>query len=194
MESRGEVTSVLERLHGGDSLAADELLPLVYGQLRGLAERCMGGERDDHTLQATALVHEAYIRLTPGLDVSWEDRGHFFAVAAKAMRRVLVDHARAKKTDKRGGGALREELEHLELDAATGAQHLDLLVLHEALERLELQDERKARVVELRYFAGLSSDETAEVLGVTSRTVDRDWLFAQAWLSQDLSEAALAVE
>ncbi len=185
-----EITMALQRLKDGGSMAFDDLLPLIYGRLRGLADRCMFQERANHTLQATALVHEAYLRLGQQTHVDWEGRGQFFAAAARSMRQVLVDHARAFRAQKRGGDRGRERLENVDPEGDCGASQLDLLALHEALGHLEETDERKAQVVELRYFAGLSSEETADVLGVTARTVDRDWLFAQAWLAQKLSDSA----
>lgn len=162
----------------------DRLMPLVYQELHALAHRHMRGEREDHTLQTTALVHEAFLRLS-GSDVRFQDRVHFFALAASTMRRVLVDHAKSKQRAKRGGGAVL-----LPIDAAldaSGAPRDDVIALDEALERLTQHDERKARVVELYYFAGLTYEEIATSLDVSLATVDRDLRFAKAWLYNDLS-------
>lgn len=183
-EEGGEVTLLLRRLQKGDDTAGDRLLPLVYEELRRLAGSFMAREREGHTIQATVLVNEAYIRLA-GQDAEWRNRSHFMAIAAAAMRRVLVDHARSRAAEKRGGGreavTLREDL----ASAAPGG--LDVLDLHRALERLAEYDPRQARVVELRFFGDLSVDETAEVLGVSPVTVKRDWRHARAWLHRELT-------
>ena len=155
----------------------------MYAGLHRIAERSLGGERADHTLQPTALVHEAYLRLV-GASVPWEDRAHFFAVAARAMRRVLVDHARARGRKKRGGDLARVTLE--EALAAGSARAPEMLALDEAMERLAAQDERKARVVELHYFGGLGREALARVVGVSPATVDRDLRMARAWLYQQM--------
>jgi RNA polymerase sigma-70 factor, ECF subfamily len=181
--SQGEVTQLLARLAGGDRCAEDELLPIVYEQLRALAAHFLRSERRDHTLQATALVHEAYLRLIGGGQVSWQNRAHFFAIAARTMRRVLVDHARGINAGKRRGIKVS-------LDSAlvfSEDQSGELLDLDRALDRLAEWDPRQARVVELRFFAGLSEEEAAEVLGVSQRTVKRDWQMAKAWLYGQLS-------
>lgn len=176
----GDVTVLLQRLNHGDGMAYDELLKLVYAELRSIANRYMRRERPGHTLQATALTHEALLRLSGGQSVEWKDRAHFLGVAARAMRQVLVDHARSKHRIKRGGDQAPLPLEEAR-DAAISPD-LDLVELDEALKKLAIEDERKARVVELLYFGGLTAAEAGEVLGVTSRTVERDWRFARAWL------------
>lgn len=183
----GDVTVLLGRWREGDDSAVRELMPLVYGELHRLAERAMRGERHDHTLQTTALVHEAYLRLSAGGSPKLTDRVHFFAVAARVMRRVLVDHARGLTAQRRGGGAARVPLSAG--DAREEAPPVDLLDLDEALEALARRDPRKARVVELRYFAGLTAAETAEVLAVSEPTVRLDARLARAWLLRRLDGA-----
>lgn len=178
-----EATRLLERLSAGDGAAAEELLPLVYAELRRQAGRTMDGERGDHTLQPTALVHEAYLRLV-GSQVRWQSRAHFARVAARAMRNVLVDHARARRTDKRGQARDRAALDGVL--AAYEERNLDVLVVHEALERLHAVDEPLARLVELRFFAGLSIEETARVLEMSTATVERHWRVARLWLRREL--------
>lgn len=181
-----DVTTLLGRWRGGDSKALRELFPIVYKELRRIAENAMQRERDDHTLEATGLVHEAFLRLAGGQAPNLEDRGHFFALAARLMRRILVDHARGLKTARRGGGQV-----HLPLDPVLGEHaeagytaqpSVDLLALDEALTALSSIDRRKARVIEMRFFAGLEVDETAELLGVSAPTVVTDTRFARAWL------------
>jgi RNA polymerase sigma-70 factor (ECF subfamily) len=181
---REDVTQVLEQLRGGDKRAADKLLPLVYDEFRALARHYLAQERHNHTLQPTALVHEAYMKLVDQTRVDWQGKSHFFAVAAQAMRRILVDHARAHQRDKRGGGRARVVLD--EAVALSPQKDEDVLALDEALERLGALDPRQAKVVELRFFGGLSVDEVAEALGVSKRTVEGDWTFARAWLSREL--------
>lgn len=177
------VTRVLAALRDGDASGLERLLPLVYAELHGLAERQMRQERTGHTLQPTALVHEAFLRLT-GSSVRPTDRAHFFALAAATMRRVLVDHARARRRGKRGGGAAHLPLEDaLQVADAPGD---DVIALDESLERLARRDPRKARAIELHYFAGLNYDEIAAALGISAATVDRDLRFAKAWLLADL--------
>jgi RNA polymerase sigma factor (TIGR02999 family) len=179
------VTEILARFTAGDRRALDELLPILYEELRWMADHYMGREGDGHTLQTTALVHEAYLRLVGCKQVQWKSRSHFLAVAAQAMRRVLTDHARRKSRLKRGGG---EKPTTLDWDVAQkGLPYLDLLALHEALNRLSQTHDRQAKVVELRFFGGLSESEVAEVLGVTRKTVGRDWRFAQAWILRELT-------
>jgi RNA polymerase sigma factor (TIGR02999 family) len=180
-----EVSRLLHSWRSGDRDALDRLIPLVHDELRVMAEVCMRGERPGHTLQPTALVHEAYLRLI-GAEVAWQDRAHFFAVAATTMRRVLVDHARAKGRAKRDGRPV--SLEESILIAPERAD--DLLVVDDALDRLEEHDARAAKVVELHYFGGLTYAETAEALGVSAATVDRDLRFARAWLHRELVDAA----
>ncbi len=173
--------------HGNDGALA-ELTPLVYEELRRLAHRHMGGERRDHTLQTTALVNEAYLRMAGQTNPSWQDRAHFFAVAARAMRQILVNYAKSQRSQKRGGGALKLELD--EAAIVSPEESKEIIDLHEALERLATLDSRKGRVVELKYFGGLNHDEIAEVLKVSTVTVRRDWVFAKAWLYAELHNAA----
>jgi len=183
--SPGEVTNLLIELKNGNRDAESRLMPLVYGELRRLAGLYMRGERPGHTLQATALVHEAYLRLVGHEDVDWQNRAHFFGVAANLMRRILVDHARAKQAKKRGGGDQKVSLDQAVLVRPEAPEQF--LALDEALERLAKRDPRQARIVELRYFGGLSEEETAEVLEISVRTVKRDWNVARAWLYQQLN-------
>ena len=174
-----DVTRILSEIQAGDPSAADQLLPLVYSELRKLAAAKLANEKSGHTLQATALVHEAYLRLVGGeTPRSYRDRSHFFGSAATAMRHILVDSARAKLADKRGGDRERIPLEKL----ADQQPDEELLALHEALEELANEDPVKAKLVELRYCAGLTGDQAAEVLGISSSTADRHWVFARAWL------------
>jgi RNA polymerase sigma factor (TIGR02999 family) len=180
-----EVTQLLLAWRAGESTALDELMPLVYSELRRLAKQALRGEADGHTLRTTALVHEAYVRLV-GSDVHWEGSGHFMRIASRAMRRVLVDHARKRKSQKRGGGALAMGLDTLEGVIPATARPEDVIELDEALERLIALEERKGRVVELHYFGGLSYDEVAEVLEVSTATVHRDLRMARAWLYKEL--------
>lgn len=186
---RESLTDLLADLSRGNKAAADRLLPVIYDDLRAMAERLMREERSGHTLQPTALVHEAYLRLVDQTRVEWRDRAHFFAVAATAIRRILVDHARTHRAAKRGGGRERVSLkaaEAAEAAAAAPARDVDLPALDEALSRLAAFDARKSRIVELRFFAGLSIEETGEVLGVSHATVERDWSLARAWLYREL--------
>jgi RNA polymerase sigma factor (TIGR02999 family) len=180
-----EVTRILSAIEQGEPQAAEQLLPLVYDELRQLAAEKLAQEKPGQTLQATALVHEAYLRL---VDVDqaqhWDSRGHFFAAAAEAMRRILVDNARRKGSLKRGGSRLREELDPAKLVAV--APDEDLLALNEALEKLAATDAEAANLVQLRYFAGFSSQQAAKVLGISSRTADRIWRYARAFLRKEL--------
>lgn len=182
----GEVTRLLRKWSSGDRDALETLLPLVYVELRRLAGAYLRNERAGHTLQPTALVHEAYLKLVGGAAVDWKDRAHFFGVAARAMRQVLVDHARARATGKRGLGQV-----FVGLDAAAGtaapARSLDLLDLDRALSKLSGFDERQSRLVELRLFAGLTIEESAVVLGVSHATVSREWKHAEAWLQREMA-------
>ena len=182
----GTVTQLLEQLADGRTEAFDELFPEVVNSLRGIAHRQLEGERADHTLNTTALVHEAYIKLVDGDQKTWQNRAHFFAVAARAMRQVLIGYARARNAQKRGGGA-----PHITLDenrAPMGSQQLDELIsISDALDRLEARNPRHVRVVECRFFAGLTVDETAEALGLARVTVVRDWRTARAWLRHELA-------
>ena len=174
------VTQILSAIDQGDPQAADRLLPLVYTELRRLAARKLAHEAPGQTLQATALVHEAYLRLLDNDPARhWNSRGHFFAAAAEAMRRILVERARHKRSLKAGGGR-RQELP--DIAAAQGGPQLDVLALHEALTKLESQDKRKAKLVKLRLFAGLSIAEAAQVLGISPSTADNDWAYARSWL------------
>jgi len=185
--SPDRVTQLLAEWSDGDNAALVELTPLVYEELRRLAHHFMEGQRPDHTLQTTALVDEAYLRLADQTKPSWQNRAHFFAVAARAMRQILVNYARSKRAQKRGGGALKVELD--EAAIVSPEQSQAIVDLHEALERLGTLDSRKARVVELKYFGGLNHDEIAEVMKVSAVTVRRDWVFAKAWLYNELQPA-----
>ncbi len=182
-----DVTRLLAAWRGGDAAALDRLMPVVYAELRRIAHRYMRDERPDHPLQTTALVHEAYLRLIDVNRVDWESHSHFFAVSANMMRRILVEAARRRNADKRGGDASHVALDDAVVPAAD--RGADLIALDEALEHLATLDARKARVVELRYFGGLSVEETANVLGVSAETVTRDWRMAKLWLQRDLSRA-----
>lgn len=182
-----EMTQLLAAVHEGDSNASAKLLPLVYEELRKLAKARMSHEAAGQTLQPTALVHEAYLRLVGDTNVGWDNRGHFFAAAALAMRRILVERARSRNRIKRGGGRARVELTDGALTVEPPSD--DLVILDEALERLEKTDKRKADVVMLRYFAGLSIDETAAALGVSPATVKNEWTFARAWLHREVARA-----
>lgn len=195
MPSPSDVTQLLRRASDGDRTAVDLLMPLVYDELRRLAEHHLKDERADHTLQATALVHEAYLRLINQQRTQWKDRAHFMAVASMAIRRILVDAARARGAQKRGGSLPRLSLDHeLVLDYARDhPRATDLIWLHEAMNRLAAQHPDKARVVEMRFFGGLTADECAAVLGVTERSVERYWQFARAWLFRSLSHEQCGV-
>src|SRR6266403_2923462 len=182
--SQQRVTELLGKWSQGDQAALAELTPLVYEELRRLAHREMGAERPDHTLQTTALVNEAYLRLADQTHPRWQNRAHFFAVAARAMRRILVSYARSQRSQKRGGGALKVDLDEAALVSPEESQ--EIVDLHEALERLATLDSRKAQVVELKYFGGLNYDEMAEVLKISRVTVRRDWEFARLWLYTEL--------
>jgi RNA polymerase sigma-70 factor (ECF subfamily) len=181
------VTQLLAEWSHGDDAALAELTPLVYEELRHLAHHYTEGQRSDHTLQTTALVNEAYLRLADQTDPNWQSRTHFFAVAARAMRQILVSYARSQRSQKRGGGALKMELD--EAAIVSPEQSQDIVDLHEALERLAALDSRKAQVVELKYFGGLNYAEIAEVLKISRITVRRDWEFARLWLYTELHDA-----
>lgn len=183
----GEVTRLLGELSKGSAGAEAELIPLVYDQLHRLAASYMRGERPDHTLQATGLVNEAYLRLVSQKDAEWRDRAHFFGIAARLMRQILIEHARARHAAKRGGNFQR--LLPLEPDLEISMRARELIQLDDALDCLERHDRQQARVVELRFFGGLTVEETAEVLGVSPRTVKRDWAVARAWLHGELSDS-----
>jgi RNA polymerase sigma factor (TIGR02999 family) len=183
-----EVTRLLQAIERGESRATDELLPLVYEELRKLAAAKLAHEKPGQTLQATALVHEAYLRLVGDAATSWDNRGHFFAAAAEAMRRILVEHARHKQTLKHGGGRQRVELgDKLPLIAAPCVNVDELLAIDEALNDLEQHDAQAARLVKLRFFAGLSHQEAADALEISRRAADRLWILAKAWLYQRIS-------
>jgi RNA polymerase sigma-70 factor (ECF subfamily) len=186
--SQQRVTELLGKWSQGDQAALTELTPLIYEELRRLAHREMGAERPYHTLQTTALVNEAYLRLADQTNPQWQNRAHFFAVAARAMRRILVSYARSQCAQKRGGGAPKMELDEAALVSPEESQ--EIIDLHEALERLAALDSRKAQVVELKYFGGLNYDEIAEVLKVSPITARRDWEFAKVWLYTELRRAA----
>lgn len=178
------VTELLVAWGHGDEEALNRMIPLVHRELHQIAERCMAGERAEHSLQPTALVNEAYLRLVDVNRMNWQNRAHFLAMAARLMRRILVDHARSKRSDKRGGGAATITLDDaLVVSNDRGA---DLLALDEALDALARVDERKSRMIELRFFGGLSVEETASVLQVSADTVKRDWRLAKAWLLREL--------
>jgi RNA polymerase sigma factor (TIGR02999 family) len=183
------VTQLLVSWSSGDRAALDALTPLVQGELRRLAARFMAGERPGHLLQATALVNEAYLRLIDWKDVRWQNRAHFFGVASQIMRRVLVDLARTRDRAKRGCGQVHVTLsEAVDVPATPESRGVDLVALDDALQTLEKLNARQARVIELRFFGGLSLDEAAHVLGVSVGTVRRDWSLAQAWLFRELNE------
>ena len=181
------VTQLLQQWSHGDAAAVVELTPLVYDELRRLAHHLMEGQRPNHTLQTTALVNEAYLRLADQTNPNWNGRAHFFAVAARAMRQILVSYARSNRAQKRGGGAVRIELD--EAAILSPQQSQEIIDLNEALERLDILDSRKAQVVELKFFGGLNYDEIAEVLKIARATVRRDWEFAKLWLYTELHSA-----
>lgn len=186
MPSPGEVTQLLIAWSNGDQAALDQLMPLVYGELRRMAKRYMAGQSPEHTLQTTALIHEAYLKLVGHKEKQWQNRLHFFGVAAQAMRCILVDYARSRHAAKRGG-----ETRAISLDEAamvTEDQTAELVALDDALNRLAEVSPRQSRLVELRYFGGLSVEETAEVLKVSAETVTRDWRMAKAWLLRELQQ------
>ena len=187
----GEVTRLLKAMNSGDSAAAEQLLPLVYHELHRIASAYMRRERPDHTLQATALIHEAYLRLV-GEEINWQDRGHFIGLAAHVMRRVLVDYARQHHAERRAGGLQRVEMED---NLAISPERLDeVLFLDRALERLKEKSPRQAQVVELRYFGGLSVEQIAAILGVAPRSVKRDWSLARMFLYRQLRPGESAPE
>ena len=180
------VTDLLSRWSGGDAAAGDALVPLVYDELRRIARKCLAGQRSGHTLQPTALVHEAYLRLVNRGSASWQNRAHFFATAANAMRQILVDHSRRKHAAKRGGSA--EPLGFSDQVAAAIQDPETVLALDQALTRLAQKDARQAEVVELRYFGGLTEEEIAEIWNVSPRTIRREWSSARAWLFAELTK------
>ena len=193
MADEQDITTILAEVSHGDRTAVDRLLPRVYDELRGIADRSLRNERKNHTLQATALVHEAYMKLVGRQPIAWRDRAHFFALASQAIRRILVDHARHRGREKRGGGRQRIPIDQITLATSgqsqlAGDRQLDVIAVDDALTRLGRDSERKAKVVELRFFGGLTVEEVAEVLGITSRSVERDWRYARAWLFRELSD------
>ena len=181
-----DITALLGDLQSGDPEAVDVLFPLLYDELRVLAQRRLGGERRDHTMSPTALVHEAYLKLVDQSRTDWENRAHFFGIAALAMRRILISYARQRKAEKRGGDA--EVVTLMDGEVAREARPEELISLDEALDRLAEVSERAAEVVMMRFFAGLNQDEIAEALGVSVPTVQRDWQTARAWLSRELAD------
>ena len=181
-----EVTRLLVAWGDGDKGALDRLMPLVHAELRRLARYYMGRERPGHTLQSTALVNEAYLRLVDQEGVRWENRAHFFGIAARLMRQILVEHARSRRAAKRGGRQYRLSLS--KVDRVASQPDVNLLALDEALGRLEAVDPQKSRIVELRYFGGLGIEETAEVIGISPATVKRDWSMARAWLRSEIGD------
>ena len=184
---KGEISELLKAWSDGEPGAADEIMPLVYGELRRQARRYLRRERANHTLQSTALVHEAYIRLVGQRDVTWQNRAHFFGIAAEMMRRILVNYALRAACEKRGGEAVTIAVDCGSFQIADRTADVNLIELDEALNRLADLDGRQAKVVELKYFGGLSIEETAEVLGVSNATVKREWNMARAWLRAELS-------
>jgi RNA polymerase sigma factor (TIGR02999 family) len=187
VEERAEVTTLLRAWGEGDRSALDRLVPLVYNELHRRAQNYLARERPDHTLQPTALVHEAFLRLVEVDGVRWQDRAHFFAISARIMRRILVDTARTRRADKRAGGEWRVTFAE---DLATVERDQELVRLDDALDALAKLDERKARVIELRFFGGLTVDEAAEVLSISADSVHRDWKLAKAWLSREIKNAS----
>jgi RNA polymerase sigma-70 factor (ECF subfamily) len=183
--SQQDVTTLLQNWSNGDAAALQQLTPLVYGELRRLAERQFRRERPGHTLQSTALVHEAYLKLVDQTRVQWHDRDHFFAVASQMIRRILVSHARARHSAKRGGGETRLQFD--DTIAIEVRADVDLVALDDAMTGLARVDPQQARIVELRFFCGLSIEETARVIGISTATVKRDWKVAKAWLYRELS-------
>jgi RNA polymerase sigma factor (TIGR02999 family) len=183
-----DITRVLHAAERGEPQAATELLPLVYEELRKLAAQKMAGERAGHTLQPTSLVHEAWLRLGGGQDQKWDGRGHFFAAAAEAMRRILIDKARRKNAQRHGGG--KEHVDFDEVDIAAPGDDEQLLAVHEALNKLAAEDERKAELVKLRYFVGMTIEEAAQVMGISEPTAKRYWTYARAWLYQEIKGSA----
>ena len=180
-----DVTQILSQIESGDSSAAEKLLPLIYDELRKLAAAKLAREKPGQTLEATVLVHEAYVRLVGSTNQHWDGRGHFFAAAAEAMRRILVENARHKRSQRAGGEWQRVELSNVE--AISPQPDVDVLALSEALDKLEARDARKAALVKLRYFAGLTNQEAAAALGISTATADNDWAYAKSWLKLQLS-------
>jgi RNA polymerase sigma factor (TIGR02999 family) len=188
MKQSDEMTRLLREWSAGNRSAFDELMPLVYRELHRQAARYLRDERRGHTLQTTALIHDAYVRLVDQSGIQWQSRTQFFAVAAQVMRHILVDHARARRRDKRGGDAVKVPLEEAVI-LTVEEQHLDLIALNDALDRLANIDEQQVRLVELRYFSGLSLEEAAEALKISRATAARDWNVARAWLYRELTRS-----
>ena len=182
-----DVTQLLVSWSHGDQAALEQLMPLVYGELRRLASAYLRHERSNHTLQSTALVHEAFMRLVGQHSVEWRNRAHFFAIAAQMMRRILVDYARAQRREKRGSGAVKLELDAALAEGIDSGQDVDILALNSALDELSRLDSRQERVVELRFFAGLSIEETAEVMNLSPASIKREWNTARAWLFREMT-------
>jgi RNA polymerase sigma-70 factor (ECF subfamily) len=187
VDQRSEITLWLREWSLGKEDALEALMPIVYAELHRQAANYLRRERVSHTLQATALINEVYLKLIDQREVNWQNRAHFFGIAAQAMRRILVDHARTRHRDKRGGDAENLPLEAAEFATASGGPSVDLIALDEALSRLAALDERQSRIVELRFFSGMSVEETAEALGVSQATVKNEWRSAKAWLFQELN-------
>jgi RNA polymerase sigma factor (TIGR02999 family) len=187
-----DVTQLLAQWSGGSQAALDQLMPLVYGELHRLAGAYLRRERSNHTLQSTALVHEAFMRMVHQQDVQWKNRAHFFAIAAQMIRRILVDYARSQHAEKRGSGAVKLSLDEAMAVPLPSGTDIDLLGLNDALDHLTEMDERQSRIVELRFFAGLSIEETAEVLQLSPATIKREWQTARAWLFREMTRNALA--
>ncbi len=185
MPAREDVTAILRKINDREEGSPEKLLPLVYKELRSLAASYMANERPDHTLQATALVHDAYVRLVGWEDVSWQNRAHFFSVAAQVMRNVLVDHAMKRKAQKRNFGQRVELTEEISF---AGSENIDILALNEALDELERFEPIQAKIIEMRFFGGLSIDEVAHVLGISPATVKREWAIAKTWLYRKLTK------
>ncbi|PYS98897.1 MAG: RNA polymerase subunit sigma-70 [Acidobacteria bacterium] len=187
LDKQSEITLWLHEWSLGKEDALDSLMPIVYAELHRQAENYLRRERVGHTLQATALINEAYLKLIDQREVNWQNRAHFFAIAAQAMRRILVDHARSRHRDKRGGDVENVPLEAAELAISPSGTSVDLIALDEALTRLALLDERQSRIVELRFFSGMNVEETAHALSISPATVKNDWRTAKAWLFQELN-------
>ncbi|HEX8734096.1 MAG TPA: sigma-70 family RNA polymerase sigma factor [Pyrinomonadaceae bacterium] len=185
MNGKSDVTQLLNKAQNGDKESLDQLLPLIYDELRRVAANQLRAERENHTLQATALVHEAYLRLLEQREVDWQNRAHFFSIAAEMMRRILVNYAVQRNAKKRGDGVTRLSLDEA-ISFSTGESDLDLVSLDAALKRLAEFDEMQARIVELRFFAGLTIEEVAEVLEISESTIKREWKMAKAWLKTQL--------
>lgn len=185
-QERANLTTLLHRVKGGDRLAQSDLIPLIYKELHAIAKNQMLRERPDHTLQATVLVHEAFLQLVGNSQIDWQNRAHFFALASRAMRRVLIDYARSARAEKRPGA--HQQVELVSGLAVFEDRSIDLLALDEALQRLATWDPRQSQIVEMRFFAGLSFEEIAEVIGISERTAKRDWVVARAWLRAELTQ------